>query len=331
MRSADDEDLHELVRKTSNQYAGDYRQAASIHDELAWQAEQFLEDVESRIMVTGLDDPCSHIPIRTTIDMPEWDIWNAHRRARALWAAIISWNRWQAVNANGPPEFLEADYAVQRIAHIFRFLIERWGWLSIISEPPQPKDEGEPHDEITGRETVSLSELQSLGVACDELRSLIGYNHDPWFRVFPSKAELIAPDGEPSTTTEDPPAALAPSGPSPPPSETMGRHSERTEAARTAKTSGGPEATPRIAPRTGPRKPDKRAIDAYRAVTFGGMKQEEAAKRFKVVQGTISRWVTRVAEWVEAGNILPDLGHDRPKPEIVSMDPRKLEQGPRLR
>jgi hypothetical protein len=61
------------------------------------------------------------------------------------------------------------------------------------------------------------------------------------------------------------------------------------------------------------------------------MKQENAAQQFHVEQGTISRWVKRVGKWVEAGNILPNLGQDRPKPEIVTMDPRKLEQGRRLR
>jgi hypothetical protein len=76
-------------------------------------------------------------------------------------------------------------------------------------------------------------------------------------------------------------------------------------------------------------EPPREAINAYRAVKLLGQRQREVAERFGVDQGTISRWLKRVKEWLEAGNILPDL--DAPTPKTVAMDPRKLEQGPRQR
>ncbi len=75
-------------------------------------------------------------------------------------------------------------------------------------------------------------------------------------------------------------------------------------------------------------EPPQKAIDAYRAVRFLGQKQAKVAERFGVTQGTISRWMTQVAEFVKAGNVLPDL---EPPRKAVTMDPRKLEQGPRRR
>jgi hypothetical protein len=76
-------------------------------------------------------------------------------------------------------------------------------------------------------------------------------------------------------------------------------------------------------------EPSRDAIAAYRATKILGQKQEHVARELGVNQGTISRWVRQTAEWIKAGNILPDL--DAPRPETVTMDPRKLEQGPRLR
>jgi hypothetical protein len=75
-------------------------------------------------------------------------------------------------------------------------------------------------------------------------------------------------------------------------------------------------------------EPPQRAIDAYRAVKFAGKKQVDVARDFGVDQGTISRWLRNVAEWIAAGNILPDLD---PLPKTITMDPSKLEQGPRRR
>jgi hypothetical protein len=77
------------------------------------------------------------------------------------------------------------------------------------------------------------------------------------------------------------------------------------------------------------REPSREAIAAYRAERFLGQKQENIATQFGVSQGTISRWVRQVAKWIEAGNVLPDL--EPPKRKTITMDPSKLEQGPRRR
>jgi hypothetical protein len=76
-------------------------------------------------------------------------------------------------------------------------------------------------------------------------------------------------------------------------------------------------------------EPSPRAFAAYRAVRLAGQRQAEVAKRSGVDQGTVSRWVAQVANWIRAGNVLADL--DAPRPKVVPMDPAKLEQGPRRR
>jgi len=85
-----------------------------------------------------------------------------------------------------------------------------------------------------------------------------------------------------------------------------------------------------------PRKPMKEpfanAFAAYRAVKFGGKTETEVAELLKVNQSTISRWVNAVVKWIEAGNILPaELTAPPPRTKTNTMDPTKLEQGPRRR
>ncbi len=80
------------------------------------------------------------------------------------------------------------------------------------------------------------------------------------------------------------------------------------------------------------KQPSANAIAAYRVVKFGGKTETDAAPMFGVVQSTICRWVQAVAKWVEAGNILPDeLTALPPRPKKTTMDPRKLDRGPRRR
>jgi hypothetical protein len=80
-------------------------------------------------------------------------------------------------------------------------------------------------------------------------------------------------------------------------------------------------------PRASRKEPSKKAIAAYRAVKIIGKKQEDVAPQLGVTQGTVSRWVDQVSEWIKAGNVLPDL--EVPKRKAIAMDPRTLEQGPR--
>jgi hypothetical protein len=49
------------------------------------------------------------------------------------------------------------------------------------------------------------------------------------------------------------------------------------------------------------------------------------APHFGVTQGTVSRWIKRVGQWLTAGNILPEI--DTSKPKTIAVGPRKLEQG----
>ncbi len=80
------------------------------------------------------------------------------------------------------------------------------------------------------------------------------------------------------------------------------------------------------------KEPSANAFAAYRAVRMGGLKETSAAPMFGVNQSTISRWIDKVVEWLEAGNVLPDeLAAPPPRPKPITMDPRKLEQGPRRR
>ncbi len=80
------------------------------------------------------------------------------------------------------------------------------------------------------------------------------------------------------------------------------------------------------------KEPSANAFAAYRAVILTGMKQEDLKGRFGVGQSTISRWVRDVGKWIEAGNVLPDeIAAPPPRPKTITMDPRKLERGPRRR
>jgi len=80
------------------------------------------------------------------------------------------------------------------------------------------------------------------------------------------------------------------------------------------------------------KEPSAKAIAAYRAVRWGKQKETSVAPMFGVNQSTISRWIDKVVEWLEAGNVLPDeLAAPPSRPKTKTMDPRKLEQGPRRR
>jgi predicted DNA-binding protein (UPF0251 family) len=80
------------------------------------------------------------------------------------------------------------------------------------------------------------------------------------------------------------------------------------------------------------KEPAANAFAAYRAVKLAGLKQEDVGHRLGVGQSTISRWIDKVVEWLEGGNVLPDeLAAQPPRPKPINMEPRKLEQGPRRR
>jgi len=78
------------------------------------------------------------------------------------------------------------------------------------------------------------------------------------------------------------------------------------------------------------KEPSVNAFAAYRAVKLSDLKQEDVGRQLGVEQSTISRWVRDVGKWIEAGNVLPDeLAAPPPRPKTFTMDPSKLERGPR--
>ncbi|MDE2100031.1 MAG: hypothetical protein KGL39_22445 [Patescibacteria group bacterium] len=330
MSFGDDEDFDALTAAAHFQYKGDYRHAAAIHDEMAWRAEQFFEEIEKYILVTGSPDPCLYVPQRAVHAMPQWDIMIVHKCASALWAAINTWDYWQTTNANGPPEFLETQYPGDKIAHIFRLLIQRWGWLSIISrDPRQPDEVYEPPAEITGLETIALSELQSLSHACDEFRSIIGYNHDPRFRVYPGKDESTAPDREPSATRGDLPVARALTGPIPPLSETIARQSERSEAA-VGRTDGHQSTGDRPTDASTAAKPARRGNPTRH-------KRGEAALKIRAVLETLAadgKWDVEEREIIRLARVARStyyhvLNNDRTVQRVRELyEKQRLGRGP---
>jgi hypothetical protein len=88
----------------------------------------------------------------------------------------------------------------------------------------------------------------------------------------------------------------------------------------------------------GPRlkKPAEDAFKVFRYQLLTGKNQMELAKDTKLMellgrpvnQGTISRWLTAVNKWMEAGNVLPNL----PEPlgsKPTPMDPERIDLGKR--
>jgi NACHT domain len=83
------------------------------------------------------------------------------------------------------------------------------------------------------------------------------------------------------------------------------------------------------------KKPSENAIKAYRYwLAFGRDKNQseiaaELTKELRepVTQPKISRWIMRVEKWIEAGNVLPDLGMQARRARPI--DPSKLDMGKR--
>jgi hypothetical protein len=100
---------------------------------------------------------------------------------------------------------------------------------------------------------------------------------------------------------------------------------------------GTAEDRPEQSPARRPLKqPSKKAIAVFRYRLVTGKTQTELAADPRLMellghavdQGTISRWLKQVKEWLEAGNVLPDLSESldsKPSP----MDPKWIELGER--
>jgi hypothetical protein len=87
----------------------------------------------------------------------------------------------------------------------------------------------------------------------------------------------------------------------------------------------------------GRKEPSEEAFKVYRYRLLTGKTQTDMANdpelmellNRKVDQGTISRWLSCVRDWLEAGNVLPDLSASlSAKP--VPIDPERLDMGERI-
>ena len=82
------------------------------------------------------------------------------------------------------------------------------------------------------------------------------------------------------------------------------------------------------------KQPPEHMIQAYRLSILMSVTQAELAEllqgelRRRVTQPEVSRWIKRVKEWLEAGNVLPDMSGERTG-KADSVDPAVIEMGRR--
>ena len=118
--------------------------------------------------------------------------------------------------------------------------------------------------------------------------------------------------------------------------EFANRESTQTQSAAALSPKTIAEQTP--APRTtrslqSRKEPSEDAFAAYRLLLVTGNTQTELAKNLTtelkrpVNQGAVSRWIRQVRDWLEAGNVLPDLTANAAK-KPTTMDPERIDLGP---
>ena len=78
------------------------------------------------------------------------------------------------------------------------------------------------------------------------------------------------------------------------------------------------------------KEPSEIAIQCYRLHLLGHRQTDIAdmltkERKRKVHQGSVSKNIDKVWEYVEAGNVLPDLKDDSEKASVHPVDPRKLD------
>lgn len=96
--------------------------------------------------------------------------------------------------------------------------------------------------------------------------------------------------------------------------------------------SGEAEQTPADDKRKLKKQPSKDAFACYRLSIAVGQKQTDLADMLTrelarlIGQPQVSRWLKEVREWLEAGNVLPDLTADSgTKPKVASMDSANVD------
>lgn len=108
-----------------------------------------------------------------------------------------------------------------------------------------------------------------------------------------------------------------------------GKNAPQVDVGAKTEPVNGPTPTPSRKPLV---EPSLNAFAAYRAHRLLGKTQTNIAEELSssqraVSQGQASRWVTQVAEWVEAGNVLPDFQPPTTKPTAI--DPAVIDMGER--
>jgi hypothetical protein len=106
--------------------------------------------------------------------------------------------------------------------------------------------------------------------------------------------------------------------------------------AASAAEPAGPTSVPAAEPpanKKSLKEPPPEAFAAYRLSRGTGAPQQTIAKtlseefRRPISQGTVSRWLGDVKDWLEAGNVLPPLP-EPVKRKPMSMDPERIDLGP---
>lgn len=83
------------------------------------------------------------------------------------------------------------------------------------------------------------------------------------------------------------------------------------------------------------KQPCDDAITAYRLQIGTGLKQGKLAQKLielwrrPVDQGTVSRWLSQVRKFIEAGNVLPGVEDKLRRQKPTVMDPRRIDLGKR--
>jgi transposase len=198
----------------------------------------------------------------------------------------------------------ELERRINAVSEALDKIVSRWGWTWLYEPKPARQAFLEQRREQTQGD---LSQPQ-FGQCYPRMNQ---HEYDSMSQAFNELSHLLPrveqPDRQPEVASQPP--------------------SPRKVEKPVSASASGTVAPRRTSTRMSYKEPSARAISAYRAVKMMGQKQEDVAPQFGVSQGTVSRWVKQVSEWIATGNILPDL--DVPRRKAVTMDPRKLEQGPR--
>lgn len=154
-----------------------------------------------------------------------------------------------------------------------------------------------------------------------------------WKRIPPSQVRTKQPISGPPSNRMD---VAKPDTPAPAvaPEPAPKRSTERGEGRAKQAEEKSPHSSEQPSKK---REPSKNAIAVYRYHFATGKNQTELANDLTLMellgravdQGTISRWLTQVKEWLASGNVLPAISEE-PRQNAKPMDPTTIDLGERL-